>query len=169
MHTVGGNFPLQLLCDRFLLSQFCQLDGTLNRRLPPRFRLPLAIRNSESTMQWNCLQLCAFITYSSCRSSPPYAAVLVAPRVMLSLLRRRLPPRPAAVVLSGLLPFLPVRSSAPPLSLFLSLSLSLSSLYRRLVAVTSSPKAETIQLDFTDVTQVVSGPTQLPFCCIAHS
>ena len=74
----------------------------------------------------------------SCRSSPPYAAVLVAPRVMLSLLRRRLPPRPAAIVLSGLLPFLPVRSSAPPLSLFLSLSLSPS--LPSIVASSPSPR-----------------------------
>ena len=70
----------------------------------------------------------------SCRSSPPYAAVLVAPRVMLSLLRRRLPPRPAAVVLSGLLSFLPVRSSAPPLSLSPSPSLL------SLVASSPSPR-----------------------------
>jgi hypothetical protein len=90
------------------------LDSRSNPRGKPRARIASNCVHSLHT------------PILSCRSSPPYAAVLEAPRVMLSLLRRRLPPRPAAIVLSGLLPFLPVR-------------------YRRLVAVTSSPKAETIQ------------------------
>jgi hypothetical protein len=47
-----------------------------------------------------------------------------------------------------------------------------SATHRLYVAVPREDHWHTFGLwpvDFTDVTQVVSGPTQLPFCCIAHS